>query len=161
MEQTTDIAPLATNHLAADWLRRNGIDVSPLGERVAAVLAVVYSGIYNAPASSRTFRRPTTRRGHGWADAVFVEVLIDRSLHSWDDNSLTRLVVACHDAALRVQIAPHTFRHLRLGFSARDREGSLSQGCPTMDEAVRIVRTHYQTPSHATLKPSDVLHADN
>lgn len=153
MTRPDSFPPLRTSHLSADWLRSNGHDVSPLGERAAAVVAVVFSGIYNAPRPATAVRKPrrvrSGRLASGWADPHFVEVLIDRSLHSWDDNTLTRLVVASHDAALRVQIAPRTFRHIVLGFSARERDGSIMRGCPTIDEAVRIVRTHYTVPPDA------------
>ena len=125
----------------AAWLRAGGHEVSPLGARAAAVLAVAFGGVHNLPSCSRG--RTDWSHGHR------VEVLIDRALSTWDGSELTRLVVAAHDAAVRVTVEPRTFRHLVLVFHHRARAGHWAERHPTLDDAAEHVRRGYALPHHA------------
>jgi hypothetical protein len=143
------LPPLQTRHNAAQWLHGRGQATSPLGERAAAVLGVVYRGIYNAPLTASTWD------GQPFAHPHFVQVSVYGELATFDADGLTRLVCAAHDAAVRVSVRPASNRTFRLGFAARDREGSevhqrLYDRHPRLEEAVaRVRRAAYEVPTHA------------
>lgn len=106
--------------------RDTGGLVNPAAEAAAErVLARAYAGIHHVEGWSR--RRP-------WGDGLVVTV--PGGLSTYDFDVLTRLVVAAHDECVRVQIEPGGPRQLRLAFHVRQREGSMFERHPTIEEAV-------------------------
>jgi hypothetical protein len=122
-----------TRYYGADWLRGRGITLSPLGEKAANLLGWVYRGIYHMPTNILRAK---------WDDPRFVEVILfARPISTFDDDSLTRLVVGAHDLCLRVEIQGASPHCLRLWFSERSREGrDIYHYHPTIEEAVQRVR---------------------
>ena len=109
------------------------VELSPLGETIADLLNVVWNGIYHLPASvvAKT----------DWCDRRAISVVIpDHNLATWDFNYLTKLVVLCHDAALRMEIEACNFRYVRLVFSQRKRTGGFAERHPTLEEAAADIR---------------------
>jgi hypothetical protein len=113
------------------------INPSPLGEAVADLLNAVWDGIYHLPDS--------VVHKTDWTDNYYIAVVVpDHGLATWDFNYLTKLVVLCHDAGLRMQIGTCNPRNLRLSFHQRKtRKGSTMERHPTMEEATRIIRDVY------------------
>lgn len=119
------------------WLHHvSRYNPSPLGLRVAEVLHHFYRGLHHM--DPRTFAK--TR----WADPYHIEVLYgDRGLATWDYNHLTLLVVLTHDAMLRLEIEPATFRYFRLNFwqrHTRDRAEGMAVRLPSLEEHVAMIR---------------------
>lgn len=135
----SNIPPFRTSYAGADWLR-NALrlkpeELSPLGVLVADILGSMFGGLYHLP--HRTYERPD------WSNPDYIEVLIDSRLASmatYDFNQLTRLVIMCHDQALRCGIQARTFNVLLLTFSPRQREGDQSHGHPTIEQAIASLR---------------------
>ncbi len=112
----------------ANWLRSDmGITLSPLGERVANLLGWVFEGLYHLD-------RGALLKAN-WSDNVYIRLAPWCSGWStYDSSILTRLVVACHDLAIRMEINPCNFHHLELLFHPRKREESLVWGWhPTVE----------------------------
>lgn len=71
------------------------------------------------------------------------------SLSTWDFDSLTRLVVAAHAHAVRVEIVP-AMRYLKLWLSPRDRTGPIYKSHPTLAqwlERYRLALDRDETPN--------------
>jgi hypothetical protein len=131
----------ATRYAGADWLRANKDvlkekrDPSPLGALVADVLGQTWEGIYHL--------RSDGIRTANWADPHFVEICLSRKLCTVDGNHLTRLVVLCHDHALRLDIQPCNPKALRLVFSRRDQSAvEYYRRCPTLEDHAALIRSH-------------------
>jgi len=108
----------------------NGVSV--LGGVVAMILDKVFGGIHNVPLA----KAPVA-----WDDAYVVHVTLSwQTLATVDDSRLTALVVLAHDNALRLQIAAKAANHIELMFHQRQRAGSLSQRCPTLEESAGRIR---------------------
>lgn len=113
-----------------------GLALSPLGAKVADLLDAVWSGIYHLPASliDRV----------DWTDDYCITVVVPgHALATVDFDLLTRLVVLCHDAALRLEIGSANPRNVRLTFHQRQRTGGMSKRHPTMEEATHGIREDY------------------
>lgn len=68
-------------------------------------------------------------------------ILSRPQLATFDSNYLTRLVIGAHDACIRVDINPHTFRHLSIAMWQRaSREGELHRRHPTIEQAIEKYR---------------------
>lgn len=144
----------------ADWLepalKRRGKTISPFGRRVADILGQVVQGIYHieeealAADWSRDYCVTLKVRG-GYLGRVC----------TWDGNLMTILVVACHDAAVRLDIGPanigyklyeekDTYDALRdriqqeLEEKPKDRDALLygTELMRPVAEAVRAIRQH-------------------
>lgn len=121
----------------ADWLRSaskdQNLSISPLGEKVADLLDAVWQGIYHLPHS--VLRRVS------WEDDHCITIVVpDHGLATYDFDLLTRLVVLCHDAAIRMELSSANPRNVRLTFHQRVREGRMSQRHPTIEQAVEMLR---------------------
>lgn len=142
----------------ADRVRslRPSVELSPLGAKVADLLDAVWDGIYHLPASliDRV----------NWDDDRYVTVVVpDHMLATWDANYLTKLVILCHDVALRLELSAANPRNVRLGFSQRDREGGSMQRHPTLETAATSIRQVYKhfLHEHAVPKPPAKRDAEN
>lgn len=94
-------------------------------ERIKRVLARTYHGIHHVDG---------WRKRVAWGDGL--KVVVPNGLSTFDFDGLTRLVVAAHDEAVRVEIlhgAPH---RLVLSFHCREREGRMFERHPTLEEAL-------------------------
>lgn len=108
----------------------NGVSV--LGGVVAMILDKVFGGIHNVPLA----KAPVA-----WDDEYVIHVTLSwQTLATVDDSRLTALVVLAHDNVLRLQIAAKAANHIELMFHQRQRAGSLSQRCPTLEEYAAHVR---------------------
>lgn len=107
--------------------------LSPFQARVMNILGIVGNGIYNAPIAW-----DNVEWGH--TDWQFVLVPWGRTLSTFDFSELTRLVFFCHDARIRCEIEPLTFRRLKLGFWPRIAVGGNAKRHPNLDEAVAEYR---------------------
>jgi hypothetical protein len=111
---------------------------SPLGAKVADLLDAVWSGLYHLPASLVDRVQ--------WDDPYCITAVVpDHALSTFHSDLLTRLVVLCHDAALRLEISAANPRNVRLSFWQRKREGGISERHPTMEVAMHGIRTDYPT----------------
>ena len=92
------------------------------------------TGVYNLPINWKRvdwqYGRGVsfTIRASGWA--------------TYDFNQLTRLVIAAHDECIRVEINPHTFRHLKINMWPRaGRDGRMYERHPTIEDAISDFRS--------------------
>lgn len=121
--------------------------LNPLQSKTMDILGMVCGGIYNAPIAW-----DKVDWDYGWG-AVSVIIRDDR-FATFDFHPLTALVFLCHEARIRCQLEVHTRGYLRLTFSQRSHEGSMSQRHPNLDEAVAKFREYlpvdhpivYRTP---------------
>lgn len=104
-------------------------------EKVNVILAVSYRGIHNVPGKIGTPR---------WADCIEVTVPIDPRLSTFDGDILTRLVIACHDYAVRLYFRQGPPRRITLCFHERKKVGESHERHPPIEEA--IAKTRYQYP---------------
>ena len=113
----------------SDWLMavKGKRAVSDLGRDVADLLGELFSGIYHI--QDEVLKAD-------FADPYCVDVLLHRSLSTYDFNHLTCLVFLAHHMALRVTIGAARNGILRLQFHRRERDGGTSKRHPTLDEAV-------------------------
>lgn len=131
------------NNAAHNRMRRNrkGFKaapekLNPLQTKVMDILGITLGGIYNAPISW-----DKVDWDYGWG-AVSVIVRDDR-FATFDFHPLTAMVFLCHEARIRCQFEAHTRGYLRLSFSQRTHEGSMSCRHPSLDEAVAAFRGYF------------------
>ena len=111
----------------AAWAARNWKrELSPFQARVINIIGIVGNGIYNAPISRKI----------DWDYGRGVSVLWRRDMSTFDFDQLTRLVLLCHEARIRVDIAPCNPQYLRVSFWQRQAEGGVSQRHPSIQEAI-------------------------
>lgn len=106
--------------------------LSPFQARVMNILGLSLGGIYNAPIA-------WDRVMWGAPGARFQHMHVPLSyghLSTFDSRDLTLLVLACHNARIRMSISPYGMRGLMLSFSQRDRAGTTMDGHPDIAEAV-------------------------
>lgn len=107
----------------------------------AGILCCALGSPWNSPWN---WRKVDWRCGHG----VSVNMnAAGRGLATWDNDSLTRLVIAAHDACARVCITPASPTYLRIMLHPRARDGSFMTGHPTMEEAIARFRPVSVPPS--------------
>lgn len=126
----------------ADWLQENlkytrpQCKPSPLGSEVADILGQVYCGIYHI---SREVKHPRCE----WDNPYVVVVVIGSDLSTFDFDRLTKLVILCHDRAIRLCISGKANGYLELMFHQRERQpDDRSIHHPTIEDAVDAVREH-------------------
>lgn len=146
---TIDLAaPMPRRFAGNEWLTSNlayekkGAP-SALGRRVADLLGELALGLYHLPKSALY--------DTDWSNTHHIEVSLENgyvTLCTVDSNFLTRLVFLAHDYGMRVEIRPRTFRHLTLMFWQREvRDGSISERCPTAEDALAAHRAAYPMPA--------------
>lgn len=118
----------------AGWLKKayKLESMSPLGEAVADLLDDVFWGIYHV--NSHLHKTD-------WTNDHFIDVVLNKELHTFDYDHLTRLVVLCHDRLLRMEITGRAPNFLTLTFHQRKvREGRMFDRMPTMEDHIEIIR---------------------
>jgi hypothetical protein len=82
-----------------------------------------------------------------WTNTHFIAIKLGGGLASFDFNNLTRLIFLAHDHCIRVEIAPLTFKVLRVLFHPRHkREGNIYERHPTLEQAVGAYRGNHPAP---------------
>ena len=67
-------------------------------------------------------------------DGVLYIIKFWDNLATWDDNKLTKIVVAAHDLGLRVDAQPNGMRGMRLMIHNRAQRESIVRGHPTLEQ---------------------------
>lgn len=116
---------------------RQGKTVSDLGKDVADLLGELFYGIYHI--SEEVAKAD-------FSNDYWIEVLIYKSLATFDFNDLTRLVFLAHHMAIRVDVGAARNGILKLMFHRRERDGGMSRRHPTLDEAVCSFKNHVSVP---------------
>lgn len=100
---------------------------SPLGVKVLAMMERIFGGAYNH----------STLREVDWSDPRCIEIRWPNELATYDFDHLTRLVIACHDEAIRLEISPRSNRYLTLLFHQRSHDGKrVFDHHPTIEAAI-------------------------
>ena len=97
-------------------------------ERAKRVLDIAYRGIYHLS------WKAVKKKG------FYLEVNIPDGISTFDSDVLTRLVVAAHDQAVRVEIVQRGPRMLKLLLHPRVREGCITKRHDTIEAAVDQIR---------------------
>lgn len=98
-------------------------------EEATAFFSELYYGEHHIP------KHQVHEFGYGWM------VKHDRGdLATFDYNELTRLVLMAHDKCIRVSISPLSKSTLQIAIWKRQREGSMSERHPTLEQAIEKFR---------------------
>lgn len=128
--------------------------LSPFQARVMDILGLSMGGIYNAPISWDAVRWgvAASRRPY-----MGVPLRHASGFSTWDFNRLTTLVLACHQARIRLSIQPHGPSGLMLRFHQRDASGGYADRHPDIDEAVAGFREYVRADHPITYRaPAEV-----
>lgn len=112
-----------------------GTALVPFRERAERVLSRTYLGLHHVPFLNTA----------KWTER-HVRVTLHDGLSTFDNDALTRLVVAAHDECVRAEIIP-LGRHLGLYLHDRKREGESWERHPDLETHVawvRAFRNHWQ-----------------
>lgn len=125
----------------SDWLRGCRItNLSPLGAQVADLLGDLFVGLYHLDGAEKV----------DWGNGHHIEIRIKyKEFASFDTNLLTKLVFLAHDRCLRVSINPRSAQALTLLFHQRQRNGSMSERHPTIEQALAMYREYHPIESEA------------
>lgn len=122
----------------ADWLGKileeRGIKLSRLGSDVADMLGQAFCGIYHLN-NSELFNKRTA-----WASERHIEIVLRRDLSTYDDSTLTILVLEAHNRGVRMCIEGAANDYLRLRFLPYYRDGEQRYKHRTIDDAIESVR---------------------
>lgn len=123
----------------APELRGPGRCISQFGIRVADLLAELFLGIYHL--DHKALKKAD------WSNQNYIAFNLGvRQLASADFNELTRLTFLAHHLSVRVAIDGLSFRHLKITFHPRIRNGHYTDSHPTLEEAV--TRFEQEMASH-------------
>lgn len=119
----------------ADWLKSaKKVEPSPLGERVADLLGQMFLGICHLERDLDDV---------DWTNPHYITIKLRFAhLATFDNDTLTRLVILCHDRALRCEIEGRGPQTLQLMFHQRQRDGQMYERHPTMEQAIAAHREH-------------------
>lgn len=135
-----------SKHSGAEWLDqkwlkrshwKHGTKISPLGREVADILGQAWSGLYHV--DGKALERVD------WSDPYCISInMRSPQLATWDFNTLTVLVVLCHDRMVRMQIDGIGPRLTQFAFHQRKRrDGSSTERHPTMEQAIDMIRKYH------------------
>lgn len=111
-----------------------GIEKPFTEEQATAFFAWVFGGKHHIPGKLKKY-------GLGWA------VCCARDLATWDQDYLTRLVFAAHDACIRLAIEGASPQYVRICiWKRKGREGSVYARHPALMSAVIKWRIHNPLP---------------
>jgi hypothetical protein len=103
-----------------------------LRQRALNVLASAYRGIHHVDLKKAK------------EDSFSYSVCVYGGASTYDSDVLTRLVIAAHDACVRLDINGAANGYLRLIFTDRERGTDVFTRHPRIDEAIRTTRKHYE-----------------
>lgn len=72
--------------------------------------------------------------------ATFWEVNVFDGISTFDHDTLTRLVIAAHDYAVRVELSQSGPGQIKIHLHARKREGAMHERHPTIEQAIEQFR---------------------
>jgi hypothetical protein len=127
---------------AVEWLKRQDetIEFSKLGEQVAKFLDKLW-GLHHL--------NKTSLFKVDWSNDMWVDVVIDKTLCTVDNNDLTRLVVIAHNMLLRIELKGTGPGYIKLTFHQRTtrslEEGRYWQWCPTIKDHVKRINKNYKS----------------
>lgn len=110
-----------------------GQKLSSIAEKSLIILSYTFGGIHHLDWKQRQKFRYT--------DEINTDYVLYGNMATWDSNQLTTLVVLAHELAVRVRIAPHSFKYLKITFWERTREGQNHNRHPSMDEVLKYWRS--------------------
>lgn len=135
MDQETTFPP---KH-ASRW---SGIPQADLNDDNRLHIEVLVAGMGCGPWNIQT-NWETVNWSYGLGTSF---VLKSPQLATYDNDTLTRLVLAAHDKGVRVQIDACTPKAIRVSMWTRpDREGSMGNRHPTIETAIRTFRGQRKT----------------
>lgn len=126
-------------------------ELAPFRERAEAVLSRTYLGLHHIPYLDKA----------RWTDR-HVRVTLHDGLSTFDNDALTRLVVAAHDHCVRAEIIP-LGRYLGLFLHDRKRDGEVWERHPSIEEHVawvRYFRAHWRPERGGRVKPPTMTQAE-
>lgn len=99
---------------------------------ISMFVCAMGTGIYNLPIN-------WTRGDYSYEGAV--HLVMYGSMATWDFNHLTRLVIAAHDACIRVSVEAAAPKYLRIAMHRRDRDAdAIHARHPTIEQAIEAFR---------------------
>lgn len=126
-----------TKYAGAGWIEQClKVKCSPLGRAAADLLGEVWAGIYHLD-------RKELGKVNWASDHVIIIRLAFTSLSTYDNETLTLLVVRAHDYCLRLDVRGAGKDSIELMFHQRQRTGSLGQRMPTMEAHLAAIRKYY------------------
>jgi hypothetical protein len=107
-----------STYAGADWLHQcsKAIQISPFGRRVADLLGEWYYGLYHMDGATLA----------DWSTPSYIQIRHYGELSTFDNSSLTRLVLLAHREAIRISISPRSIRYLTLMFHPRQSSAQAS-----------------------------------
>lgn len=116
----------------SEWIKRSlDIEMSALGVEVADLLGDVFYGIYHL--DYKALKRVD------WSNNDWIEFSLGwQSLSTYDSDTLTRLVILCHDRLIRCSIQANAHKYLGLIFHKRkNRNGNFFERHSTIENAIK------------------------
>jgi hypothetical protein len=128
---------MMTRYAGSEWIKSNfKVEMSPFGEAVASLLGDVFLGIYHL--------KDKDLKKVEWENTSYIKFILHHyDLSTYNPDHLTRLVVLCHDRAIKLSISARSPGRLELFFRRRGREGDWTQIHPTMEDAIHKIRVAY------------------
>lgn len=131
---------ISDNHALSDndmqiiqwWEKKQNVKCSSLVKKTLTIFSILYRGLHNVPSSLL---------GKIKFDEKFcIEYELKGTLATCDFNTLTRLVFAAHDLAIRVELTSTTKHCIQMYFHERqhrdvDFDGGIDH--PTLEQAVK------------------------
>lgn len=108
---------------SCDWITNDERASDELLDKSAHILAETFGGLHNVPGRLKHF-------------GYWIELCVLGELSTFDFDRLTSLVMGAHAHCCRVSVRAASPQYLRLMFHNRQREGSMSERHPTLDEAI-------------------------
>lgn len=130
---------MMNTYAGGEWLKGQGVDVSPFGVRVADLLGYIYRGLYHLDVEHKA----------NWNGVGHIEVKLDRDLSTFDSSQLTELVLLAHRMAIRIAIMPLSNRTIKLIFHERRRGGEWWNNHPSIHEAIEKFEKECGLPAAA------------
>lgn len=103
-------------------------------EQAVAFFSTLYGGKHHIPGARYGDAKNVKPWGSGWS------VSHHGDLSTYDFDLLTRLVLLAHERCVRACIGPGWPGGVKIGISAREREGGMSERHPTIEEALARFR---------------------
>ena len=125
-------------YAGADWLEktwsyRKPRKLTAFARLVADIIGAVWKGIYHLDYGK-------TLRENFEFDERMVQLILPRTISTYDFSDLTELVILCSAYSVRLEICPHNFNYLKLYFHRRQpprRNDSVSERHPNIAQVCR------------------------
>lgn len=116
------------------------LKMSALGRVVANIIGCTFGGLHHLSYNALTHRRVK------WDATGHIVIMFDTTMATIDDSRLTKLVVLCHDQAIRLEINAAGHRYFKLLFHPRYSRERIHEfyNHPTIEEQIERYRTSYE-----------------